>query len=92
MLQDKIKKEFKPDRPNNKTKKFDENNRPLRKVWPENPDQLLIYEVNGLFVHENLLIAPEEIENFRAVNMKNQGELNRANIISYYEGTLVRQL
>ena len=92
MLQDKIKKEFKADRPNEKN--FDENNQPLKSKDPEIPDQLLIYEVNGLFVHENLLIAPEEIEKFKAINMKNQDEFKRQNFekISYYSGTLVQEL
>ena len=88
MLQDKIKKEFKADSPNSETKNFDENNQPLKSKDPEIPDQLLIYEVNGLFVHENLLIAPEKIVNFRAINMKNQEDLNRVKKISYYTGTL----
>ena len=86
MLKDKTEKKFK-DTDTNK-KKFDENNQPFKKDTLETPNQLLIYEVNGLFVHENLLIAPEKIVNFRAINMKNQEDLNRVKKISYYMGTL----
>ena len=86
MLKDKTEKKFKDT--NTNKKKFDENNQPFIKSTLENPNQLLIYEVNGLFVHENLLIAPEKIVNFRAINMKNQEDLNRVKKISYYTGTL----
>ena len=90
MLQDRINKEFK--KTNSNKKKFDENNQPLLTSLLVNPNQLLIYEVNGIFVRENLLIAPEEIENFRAINMENQRDLIRFNRISYFSGTLVREL
>ena len=90
MLKDKTEKKFKDTNANKR--KFDENNQPCIISTPEIPDQLLIYEVNGLFVHENLLIAPEEIKNFRAINMKNKEELRRVKKISYFSGTLVRQL
>ena len=69
---------------------FDENNEPLFTSSNETPDQLLIYEVNGKFVRENLLIRPEEITNFKAINMKNEEDLNirRPKKISYFSGTL----
>ena len=90
MLKDKTEKKFKDTNLNKK--KFDENNQPCIKSTAEIPDQLLIYEVNGLFVHENLRIAPEEIENFRAINMGNPDILRKDKKISYFSGTLVRQL
>ena len=87
MIQDKVKKKFKGDKATTE-KKFDENNQPLFSSSNETPDQLLIYEVNGKFVRENLLLRPEEITNFKAINMKNQEDLKRVKQISSYSGTL----
>ena len=89
MIQDRIEKKFKGDKATTKNQ-FDENNQPLFSSSNATPDQLLIYEVNGKFVRENLLIRPEEINNFKAINMKNQEDLKirRPRKISYFSGTL----
>ena len=73
---------------------FDENNQPIFLSSNETPDQLLIYEVNGKFVRENLLIRPEEITYFKAINMKNEEDLKirRPKKISYFSGTLGKGL
>ena len=50
--------------------------------------QLLLFEVNGQFVHENLSIQPDEIKSFKAINQENYEDLDRDNIISYYTASL----
>jgi len=82
---DENKKDFKGDR--NNDKKFDENKKPLFSKSEEIPDQLLLYEVNGKFIVEKLPILPEEIETFKAFNLRNQEDLGRG-LISYFSGAL----
>ena len=50
--------------------------------------QLLLFEVNGQFVHENLSIQPNEIKSFKAINQENYEDLDRDKIISYYTASL----
>ena len=89
MIQDKIEKKFKGDKATTKNQ-FDENNQPLFSSSNETPDQLLIYEVNGKFVRENLLVRREEIYNFKAINMRNLEDFKfiKPTKISYFSGTL----
>ena len=56
----------------------------------EEPDLLLVIEVNEKPVHENLTIQEDEITSFKACNLKNFHEFNRSNekVISYYTGIL----
>ena len=68
-------------------RRFDEYGLPRFSELNETPDQLLIYEVNGKFVHEELPIQPETIRNFKAINQKNPKDINRKRI-SFFSGTL----
>ena len=74
----------------NKKNKFDEITRlPLFKNGSADaPDQLLIYEVNGKSVHENLNIQAEEIKSFKAFNQTNREDIRRNERLSYFSGTL----
>ena len=49
------------------------------------PNQLLIFEVNGKFVHECLPIQPEEIRTFKAINRENRQDIGRQRL-SYFSG------
>lgn len=61
-------------------RKFNEHNLPRFSEHQETPNRLLIYEVNGKFVHEELPIQPETIKNFKAINKKNYEDINRNRI------------
>ena len=69
-------------------RRFDEYGMPRFSERNETPDQLLIYEVNGKFVHEELPIQPETIRNFKAINQKNPEDISRNKRISFFSGTL----
>ena len=69
-------------------RKFDENGLPRFSATNETPDQLLIYEVNGKFVHEVLPIQPETVRDFKAINQKNPEDIIRNERISFFSGTL----
>ena len=90
MIQDKLQRQFKLTKGKKPKSKFDEKTQqPLYKISIcEMPDQLLIYEVNGKLVHENLNIQAEEIESFKAFNQTNQEDIRRNERLSYFSGTL----
>ena len=73
-------------------KKFDEIGKPKfsskRKKPDDFPDQLLIFEINGELVHNNLTIQPDHIKCFKAINQLNCEELGRVKKITYYSATL----
>ena len=59
----------------------------------EEPDLLLVFEVNGKPVHENLTIREDEITTFKAFNLNNFEEFHRDKVKgvpvkSYYTGIL----
>ena len=69
-------------------RRFDEYGLPRFSELNETPDQLLIYEVNGKFVHEELPIQPETIRNFKAINQKNLLYMNDFRRLSFFSGIL----
>ena len=53
----------------------------------EIPNQLLVYEVNGKFVHECLPVQLNEIKTFKAINKQNLYDIGRERL-SYFSGKL----
>ena len=53
----------------------------------EIPKQLLVYEVNGKFVHECLPVQPNEIKAFKAINQQNPYDIGKFKL-SYFSGKL----
>ena len=90
MLQDITSGHFKLINNQKPKRKFDEKTgQALYKITIRDaPDQLLIYEVNGKLVHENLNIQAEEIESFKAFNQTNREDIRRNERLSYFSGIL----
>ena len=77
--------DFKGDKSN--LRRFDEYGLPKFSKENETPNQLLIYEVNGKFVHECLPVQPDEIKTFKAINQRNLTDIGRERL-SYFSGKL----
>jgi len=69
-------------------KRFDEYGLPRFSEENKTPNQLLIYEVNGKFVHECLPVQPDEIKTFKAINQDNPNDIERVQRLSYFSGKL----
>ena len=69
-------------------RRFDEYGLPKFSKENETPNQLLIYEVNGKFVHECLPVQPDEIKTFKAINHQNPEDIRRVKKLSYFSGKL----